>query len=326
MALHSNENPTNQSWPKYLLDLCIRFFISTVLTPLKSIFTIFYLEEVELENNEAGELMRRSLAPKSWFDKLSFGWVNKSFWIKLISITLLTLTSGAIGLIFHMPLVVMGFVFFLSMGIHILFVAHERNRRQGAAILAEEAIELCKDLEANNKQLTDVIAAGNKLSAELSSHARVLINTNSVIAAQITQINQHRQEYATQVSTLTHDTQGLVLPLRAAEQQLTATTASLQELHKVIEESKNVVHEFQRPDDQFDKTVGQFEASENENVRLVQEFSIFANEKKSSKPIGSDVNLSNIDWKQVDADLDATERLAARMQQSMQDDGARLTK
>ena len=95
--------------------------------------------------NETGELIRRTLANKSWFDTISSTWVHL-FWKQFLAVAGVTLVAGLVG---FSGASVLFYVLHYFSPLHVMccLLLHENHRTKSAKTSVAEQLELQKNLE-----------------------------------------------------------------------------------------------------------------------------------------------------------------------------------
>lgn len=173
--------------------------------------------EENYPGNEAGELIRRQMAQKSWFDEISSWWVGRSFIGKVAYIGGFALAVGLLGLLLNASLLLSAVALFLSLAIHKLFSLHEQKRREAANLLAQESIDLIANLQASQVYLNETVsslqaeatilkmqASGFKEQAlmfDLDQQQIEDSNTKlTVIVEEVSEVNQELRQHAHDVT------------------------------------------------------------------------------------------------------------------------------
>ncbi|MFT4059260.1 MAG: hypothetical protein QM652_06910 [Legionella sp.] len=160
MSGTNNKNKEKQSW------LMAQFFI-WIWDPIKAHCSWLFIKEFEIPENTSGELMRRTLNKKSWFDALCANWVEKTFWFKLKAGATLIIFASLLGILIGAPFLMAFFSAFGSVAAHFLIMAHEHHRYETAKCMAQEAIALNKDLTKLNQRVAEGAAHVEEMAEKL---------------------------------------------------------------------------------------------------------------------------------------------------------------
>ena len=258
-------------------------FLNWFYRGIKKGYSWFILEKVSLPEDEAGELMRRTLAQKSWFDKLTSSWVEQPFWVKCTVITGVILIAGVIGLWFSVSLLLMTLVGITALGIHTLFVAHEHQRRQNALMMAQEAIALNQDLGANQELLEEVIVEVDHAADDLVTYSEAMKDNAHLLEEQTEQMKRQNELLAEQAQEVTQATKELVEAEHQAHEHLDLAVDALHELTEAVVETKGVVEGIGVAVSKFNVAVESIESSQMRYAEMVTQFGLFVQEQQSKQ-------------------------------------------
>jgi methyl-accepting chemotaxis protein len=237
---HPTTNTANTPNPGYLSRLATR-----IRTYLGRFFSWLSLGKMEYPPDEAGELMRRYMAKKSWFDTISGWWCERSFFTKTVIITGLTLVAAGIGFLIGAVLGLTLSTAILSFIAHKLLMSHEHHRREKGKIIVAEAVALTVELKASQdffkKATIDVRAAAEELQAsskEMKEQAhRITVETEAVhqanegllplvdeIKTGTATLLEHEAEATAHLETMAGDLRGTALAISHTTERVEAVT------------------------------------------------------------------------------------------------------
>ena len=207
---------TESSWT------LVRFFIWIFSAIGKAIGWLSPVEQ-EYPLDESGELMRRNLAHKSWFDEIASSWVEQSFWVKITVVTGVSLFSALAGLMIGASMVLAISAVFFSLLAHALFVAHEQHRWEGAKISAAEAVSLQQALDATKLLLEEATSALNTAAHQLNEHSMQMQEQSALLDAE----RQIIRERDAKLTTIIEDVEASTANLFTEETQVLADAKTI---------------------------------------------------------------------------------------------------
>ncbi len=241
----------------------------------------FYSNREEYPPDEAGELMRRYMANKSWFDKISSGWNGQSFLLKTVYFALLTIGSGFAGLLVGSSLILAISATLVYIIVHKLLVSHEANRWEGARIFAAESIALNTNLRATEGLF-------NVATSELESTHTALRVESDALQEQVetleiqSQILQHQDEVlVTVVEDVERETTDLVHQERAANTAFATISEDLGVYQQAIQSSRAEVEAIGGAAAKFSEVVEAMQGSQSRLAAAVGRMCFFGNERRS---------------------------------------------
>lgn len=241
--------------------------------------TWLFVEQFELPNDASGELMRRTLAKKSWFDELSSSWVERSFWTKMQVVLGSSLAAGIVGLFVGAPMLLSFTALFLVVSVHVLLVSHEHHRQQTVKLMARETIEL-------NQELT-------KEQQFVATHAQAVKET----AQQLTQKKERLQVHLERLE----ETVAVVIECK---NNLEVRDGELLEAERSLSDSEH-----------HSKLIEKVEDSLKVNASYLQKHSVFMEQQRlreQSQKYSLSLNLA-----ELDADLEEGMALMAQIKQGI---------
>lgn len=299
----------------------IMSFFNWFYRGLKKGYSWFTLEKASLPEDEAGELMRRTLAQKSWFDTLTSGWVEQPFWIKCAVISGVTIIAGVIGLWFGISLLLMSLVGIAACGIHTLFVAHEHQRRHNAHMMAQEAIALNQDLKANQQVLDEVIVVVDHAADDLVTYSEAMKDNAHLLEEQAKQMKHQKELLAEHTEEVTQATKELVEAEKQAQECLELTVDSLHQLTEVVVETKGHVEGIGSAASKFTVAVDSIESSQQRYAEMVSQFGLFVQKQQTERENEGLVLQHSTSYypfiDDLNAELDENDLLIEQMRQFM---------
>ncbi len=225
--------------------------------------------------NEAGNLMRRTLAQKSLIDTLSSGWVELSTWRKVFIVTGTTLIMGLIGIFASAPLFCALSALFICISAHILFVSHEAHRWDAAKLMAEETIALNKELKANKELFDNGVKIVNEVAEQIEEHTESLKEQATIVeeAAEIVQQNTEKlTECVEEVNEVAQDLIGHAQNLGNA---LDSTAGTLTKINEVLDSAIQPIESLSETAKQFGEAAQGINSSQQEYSEHVKKFGLF---------------------------------------------------
>lgn len=280
----------------------------------KSIFGWLFLKQEDYGENESGEIIRRSLMNKSWFDKISSTWVEQPFWIKLLVFTGSALLSGLIGLWIGSPILLALSTLFIEIVIHMLFVAHEHHRIEHAKIFAAEAIELNEDLRTSKDLLHEAANTVGYATTEINGHSIRMKDNAEELAKESQAIFEHHDVLTSQVDELIQVTSHLAAQEKEVIQVFEQTVLNVEHLNDATKQTKAHLHRIGDAAAQFTVVVEGIQSSQIAYADAVARFGIFVdNQHICNKPAFEEHSLNFIT--ELTAELDENDRLIAQIQE-----------
>lgn len=201
---------------------------------------LFADKQYEYPADEAGQQVKRQLAQKSWFDKITSEWVQRSFFKKFTSITSATMVAAILGMLIGAPVLSSIAMLVISISVHKLFVMHENSRYERALFSAKELIAKGKELDTIQTHLNQTtatfkdqtiilknqsVAMGNALS-NVESECLSIQSRNETLTMVVADIKQTNQNLRTQADIVTKDLSAISSCLITYEQTMETVIAS----------------------------------------------------------------------------------------------------
>lgn len=230
--------------------------------------------------NESGELIRRALAHKSWFDEISSSWMEFSIWRKAAVVAGVVLGASLIGLFVGAAIVFALSALCFMFGAHVLLVAHENHRVSTAELFAIEAIELNKNLEACKQLLDQTVSTVEQVAIELNEHADSMRENAAQIEKESDVIFEYHDVLAEQVEDLTQTTGTLIATEHETQDALAQTATSMHHLNEAIEQSKIQVEGIGGAAEGFNEAVKGIQHSQIIYAQAAARFGHFSEERR----------------------------------------------
>ena len=279
-------------------------------------YSWFSLEKESLPEDEAGELMRRTLAQKSWFDALSSAWVDQPFWIKCVVVGGMTLAAGVIGLLLNIPVLLMCIVCAVSVSTHSLFVAHERQRINSAKIITQEAIALTQDLKASQQLLDQTVTTIEQAADKLTKHSETMSSNTNRLEEGVDLLKKHQEQFTVRVDEVTEATAELIAAETQVKKQLEKTATTFHNLTDVIVETTKHTSGIGKATTQFEEVVHNFQVSQQTYTKMVAQIAFFVNENQLEKPNMDSLQKSDF-TNALNAELNANDELINEMRKGL---------
>jgi len=244
-------------------------------------FSWLFPTQVAYPENESGELMRRALAHKSWFDLLSSKWVEQSFSVKMTVLAGVALFSISVGLWVGIPVLLTLSSLFVFAGAHVLLVAHEHQRIERAKIFAEEAIELNEDLEASKKLLDEAVSAVNYVADELTAQSARMKENANVLEKESQELHEEKELLSIRADEIKTTTIGLIAQEKEVHKVLDQAFEHLQTLDTGLTQTTDHVQGIGDTIVQFSESVQGIQTSQLAYAEAVNRFGIFVAEQKT---------------------------------------------
>lgn len=241
-------------------------------TTLNALILWFYPIGEDYPQDESGELMRRYMTHKSWFDKLSSAWVEKSVFEKAGYLAGSILLSGFIGIIVGEAALFMFSAVCLTLITHGLFVAHEQHRHLGAKIFAAEEIAAIQDLKASelffketSDQLGAVIVEINDQQVKmkeqvlrLDSERQIVTTQNETLNALVDMVETETTHMVEVEKDINQKLGTIIVHLQEYDQQVTHSTDKLSAVGTAAGNLTSAVQKFQQSQMAFSEASARF--------------------------------------------------------------------
>lgn len=261
-----------------------------------------YSSPEALPADEASELMRRQIAQKSWFDKITSWWVGRPFFVKLVLLAGLALVPGLVG---APPLLSLSIIIF-SIVIDKLFTLHEENRIRAAQISTQEAATLITNLTAHQTQLITTVE-------NLVSDAETIQIQSKVMSGHLTALDNDRQniqEHNTVLTSIVAEVistnEVLLQQEKAITQNLDAVSECLENYHQTISSLERTVDSENTALSQLPATVQALQESQKIFSQAASRFTLFVAEQPVIVPLEDDHQAF---LSKFEEELDENERL-----------------
>lgn len=260
----------------------LRFF-TWIWSGCQNLASWFYSSSEEYPPDEAGELMRRHVANRSWFDEISYAWSNQTFFSKIMYISFFTLSAGVIGSFIGSSLIWSLSAVILSMITHKLLVSHEANRLKAGRIIAADSIELSTNLRVTQDLLNAAVREMHSAHDALKLNSGAMREQAETLGIEIQSLQKQDEALLTVVQQVEEETASLLHQENDVTAEFAAISADLDAYHRVINDSRDKVKTIGDAASQFSDAV---EAMQNSQMRLseaVDTICFFAREKPRVK-------------------------------------------
>ncbi|CAM4457470.1 MAG: hypothetical protein LEGION0403_FIIPPAGN_02330 [Legionella sp.] len=237
----------------------LRFFYWAYST-VSSWCSWLFIEQFQLPDDASGELMRRTLAKKSWFDEICSGWVEKSLWFKLQAVLGISFAAGVVGIFVGASMLLALTALFITVSAHILMVSHEHHRYQAVTLMAKETIELNQALLTEQQSLVE--------------NAQIVKDTSEQLTQKKGRIQAHLDRLQQTVAEISEQQSQLDVP----EEKVLEAEKSLEELKQGSEYIKKA------------------QESQKVDAFYLQNFSVFMEQQRreNSQEADSSFNLEEL--------------------------------
>ena len=236
----------------------------------------FHSNQELYPSDEAGDLMRRYMSDKSWFEKLSSLWKQNSFLLKFVYIFILTIVGYFLGLLINIPVILACCIALVSIITHKLLIAHENNRWKKAQIFAAESIEL-------NNQLSESQAFLNTAMNEVNSSYAQLTNEGDALQEQVTQLtleanNLHQQNAKLNVvvDSVEKETTLFTKQVTKVTETFSEISTDLDQYQQIIDQSKEALTKIDISTSELSEVVAATKKTQNILAEVVDTISLFA--------------------------------------------------
>lgn len=260
----------------------LRFFM-WIWSGCQALAGWFYSNREEYPPDEAGLLMRRYMANKSWFDKISSGWNEQSFLLKAAYISLFTLGSGFAGLLLGSSLILAISAAIISIITHKLLTSHEANRWEGARIFAAESIALNANLRATQGLFNEATSEMHSTYAALRIQRDAMQEQVVALDAESQIVQQQNEVLVTVVQDIERETAVLRHQEKAVTAEFAAISEGLGVYHQEINDSRNKVETIGEAASQFSDVVVAIQGSQTRLSEAVDKICFFASERTRVK-------------------------------------------
>lgn len=246
---------------------------------LQSLVGWFYPNNEEYPTDEAGSLIRRHMEQKSWFDKISSSWNEKSFLLKITYVSLFILASSFLGTLIGASLTFTISAVLLSIFTHKLLVSHEQNRWSAARIFAAETMALNRDLRATQAVFDTAIDATNTIHEELTIEVDTMREQGERLDPAIELLQRDSEVLAFAVDDAENETRSLLRQQKVVFEEFVTISEDLDVYHKEINHSKEIVGTFVEAASQFSGVVTAMHESQVKFSAAVDTICFFAKER-----------------------------------------------
>lgn len=230
--------------------------------------------------NESGDIIHRVLANKSWFDKISSGWVEQPFTDKLSIFAGAALLPMLVGLLVGAPMLLTSFSLFILGVVHVSLVAHEHHRIEQATLFSEETIALNKDLKATEKLFKKGVNMGKHLADELSKQSDQIKTNAQALEKKSEEIHEQKEEISILIDEMKEAVTGLVTQEKEVHQVLEHATEKLSALDSAVIQAIEHVDGVGAEAEKLSGTVRELQESNIAFAEAAKRFGIFVEQQK----------------------------------------------
>lgn len=304
MAHSTEQTNTSESNAWFSIWSFIRFFnwasawISTTTTWL-------FPEKMKYTEDESGEYLRRAMAKRSLFDSISMAWVELPIYAKLLLVTGTSLVAGIIGLWVSAPVLLALTAFTICIGLHLMFVAQEHQRRKFAKTMAQEAVELNQELNAQKKQRDELLELLQK-KVDMAEQMEEQIEAIDKETQEIKQITDDIREQVTQVTATTTQLIAVEDELRA---ELGETSIQLKKVNKTLDETAQLGGQMNQATTALVESVHGIVESQKKYTEAVTRFGLFVEKQMKEENQPSTPNVHDDFFLELARELEEDETL-----------------
>lgn len=255
----------------------VDFFVS-IWSRCKALGAWFYPSLEAYPPDEAGMRIKLHMAEKSWFDKISSAWNERSFLSKIAYASLFIAGSSFVGVLTGGSILLTISAALLSIIIHKLLVSHEQHRWQAAHRLAEEEIILINELQATQVLLNDATTGVNATQELLKEGVQLIQEQVKKIEPEIV-ILQHQNERLEHVAVgVENGTTNLLQQQDNVCKGFASVSKDLDLYHEQIKESGQLVVSIGESATQFSRVVTAVQESNAKFADVVKKFGFLASQ------------------------------------------------
>lgn len=262
-------------------------FLKNLWFCVNSIYDWLFPDFEAFPDNEAGDLMRRYMDRKSWFDAICSNWCERGFFNKLFYSLSTVLTAGLIGVILGAPMIIAISVAVLICLAHTFLIAHEKNRRAGAKIFAEESLGLSEILQESTNFFKSATHEVNHASQELKALAKDVKEHSIAVGIEAEKLKGEGVDLSGAVVGIQAQTSQLVLRQGQVSSSFEKIAAHIDMCDKSIVQAMEVSNNIGQTVAGFSETVRAVEHTHHKFVDAVDAFCLFVNEQARPKTLSS---------------------------------------
>jgi methyl-accepting chemotaxis protein len=287
-------------------------FLRNLWSGITSIYDWFSPDFETFPDNEAGDLMRRYMARKSWFDEISSNWCERGFFNKLFYSLSTVLIGSLIGVIFGAPTIIAISVAVLICFAHTFLIAHEKNRRAGAKIFAEESLGLSEILQDSTNFFKTATNEVSNASQELKALAKDVKEHSIDVGIEAEKLKGESADLSGAVVEIQAETSQLVLRQGQISSSFEKIADHIDMCDKSIVRAMEVSNNVRLAAVSFSEAVQTLEHTHNKFSHAVDTFCLFVNDQAQPKTLSSKSAMA--------PDHEADEFLNHLLQQNEEDD------
>lgn len=257
-------------------------FLNKAWSNIKAVTHWFSHDFEEFPPDESGELMRRYMMQRSWFDKICANWNTRSVFEKSTTIFSIVLISGLVGIVLGAPTILALSAAFLSFITHSLLVSHEQKRRYRAKIFAEESIHLNTTLIENAALLTSAVNEVKDASQKLKTATDDISKHTVEINTETHKIQEENAAIATVIDKVNASSSRLLAQQEIVELSLENMAQHLKACDTSISQSAVAISDIGHAAADFSKTVQISQQTHDKLSGAVNEFCLFVNNRRET--------------------------------------------
>jgi len=279
-----------------------------ITSTLETVINWFSPLPVNQPSDAAGELIKRQIANKSWFDEITDWWVKKPAFEKVSLLIASTLLSGFVGLLIGASTLFTLTAAFFSLCTHALFLSHEEHRWAAAYLTAAETISLNGQLKVSSQMLDATKDALHNGIDTLKSQSDKIATHATVLEEQSQSIDQLHGQLAPVVNSITAESSQLLDKTRLVNDEMEIIKVDLEAFKRSIDEAVAVKLSINEPIKDFSATIRACRESHEKFSHATDRFCMFVSAQTMSKTL-EDLNLQHPSIAALEAEIDAREKL-----------------
>jgi len=236
----------------------------------------FHSNQETYPSDEAGELMRRYMSDKSWFEKLSSRWKRNPFILKVVYIFLLSVVGYFLGLLINIPLILACCIALVSIITHKLLLAHENNRWKKAQIFAAESIALNNQLSETQVFLHTAMNEVNTSYAQLTHEGDALQEQVTQLTIEADNLHQQNDVLTVVVNSAEKETALFTKQATKVSETLVEISTDLDQYQHIIDQSKESLIQIDTTTSELSEVVAATKKTQSILSDVVDRISLFA--------------------------------------------------
>lgn len=230
-----------------------------------------------LSADESGELMRRYMTHKSWFDRTSSWWVEQPVLIKATYVVGFSVLSAIFGLFVGAPLLLGLLATVTSITIHALFVSHEKSRLEGASVFAKETIALNEQLKASQAFFRETTNELRTAVDEFHEQGVQMEEGVTLLEADIEKVQQANRELISIIEDAERETTQIIIQEKAVTTHLESMSDDLEKCEQALVHTTEKIEGLGETLSRLSTTTCEMQTSQKGFSEAVNRFSLFVN-------------------------------------------------